>query len=84
MNSAMDALKYSGYMSAAAGQAGLSSLYSGGSNEALKSVYGSGEAGAGEAGKTEYSAESLGRSYLEQQRAYYDSVKPGQGGYSVR
>lgn len=85
MNSAMDALKYSGYMSAA-GQ-GLSSLYSGSSSDpsaALKSMYSSqdssslasGAAQAQDLGqtKTEYSADSLSRSYLEQQRAYYESA----------
>ena len=30
--------------------------------------------------KTEYSADSLSRSYLEHQRAYYEGLKPG-GGY---
>lgn len=83
MNSAMDALKYSGYMSAA-GQ-GLSSLYSGTSSDpsaALKSMYSSqdttnlGGGAAQDLGqtKTEYSADSLSRSYLEQQRAYYESA----------
>merc|ERR1719350_569446 len=83
MNSAMDALKYSGYMSAA-GQ-GLSSLYSGSSSDpstALKSMYSPSETGNLSGGgqdlgqtKTEYSADSLSRSYLEQQRAYYESAK---------
>ena len=88
MNSAMDALKYSGYMSAA-GQ-GLSSLYSGTSSDpstALKSMYSSTDTSNLSGGvtqdlgqtKTEYSADSLSRSYLEQQRAYYESAK-GYGG----
>jgi len=85
MNSAMDALKYSGYMSAA-GQ-GLSSLYSGASSDpsaALKSMYSSQDTSNLSGGapqdlgvpqtKTEYSADSLSRSYLEQQRAYYESA----------
>ena len=29
--------------------------------------------------KTEYSADSLSRSYLEHQRAYYEGLKPGAG-----
>jgi len=92
MNSAMDALKYSGYMSAA-GQ-GLSSLYSGTSSDpstALKSMYSSTDnsnlpGGTQDIGqtKTEYSADSLSRSYLEQQRAYYESAKVYGGGGSDR
>ena len=82
----MDALKYSNYMSAAG--PGLSSLYSGSSSDpsaSLKSMYsgeggspgsGSGQTEVGlQASKTEYSADSLSRSYLEQQRAaYYETA----------
>ena len=84
MGSAMDALKYSNYMSAAG--PGLSSLYSGSDPSAsLKSslMY-SGEGGSPGSGQTEvglqgskaeYSADSLSRSYLEQQRAaYYETA----------
>ena len=86
MGSAMDALKYSNYMSAAG--PGLSSLYSGSGSDpsaSLKSMYsgesgspgsGSGQTEVGlQAGKTEYSADSLSRSYLEHQRAaYYETA----------
>ena len=86
MGSAMDALKYSNYMSAAG--PGLSSLYSGSGSDpsaSLKSMY-SGEGGSPgstsgqtelglQGSKTEYSADSLSRSYLEQQRAaYYETA----------
>ena len=86
MGSAMDALKYSNYMSAAG--PGLSSLYSGSGSDpsaSLKSMY-SGEGGSPGSGsgqtevglqvsKTEYSADSLSRSYLEHQRAaYYETA----------
>ena len=82
----MDALKYSNYMSAAG--PGLSSLYSGSGSDpsaSLKSMY-SGEGGSPgstsgqtelglQGSKTEYSADSLSRSYLEQQRAaYYETA----------
>merc|ERR1719225_785272 len=72
MGSAMDALKYSNYMSAAG--PGLSSLYSGSGSDpsaSLKSMYsgesgspgsGSGQTEVGlQASKTEYSADSLSR-----------------------
>ena len=82
MGTAMDALKYSNYMSAA-GQ-GLSSLYSGSGSDpsaTLKSMYSSPEGGPGpgqtevvQSTKTEYSADTLSRSYLEQQRAYYETA----------
>ena len=86
MGSAMDALKYSNYMSAAG--PGLSSLYSGSGSDpsaSLKSMY-SGEGGSPGSGsgqtevglqvsKSEYSADSLSRSYLEHQRAaYYETA----------
>ena len=86
MGSAMDALKYSNYMSAAG--PGLSSLYSGSGSDpsaSLKSMY-SGEGGSPgstsgqtelglQGSKTEYSADSLSRSYLEHQRAaYYETA----------
>ena len=82
----MDALKYSNYMSAAG--PGLSSLYSGSGSDpsaSLKSMY-SGEGGSPgstsgqtelglQGSKTEYSADSLSRSYLEHQRAaYYETA----------
>ena len=78
MGTAMDALKYSGYMSA---QAGLSSLYSSpASSESLSKMYG-GEASSGQDTKPEY-PDSLSRSYLEQQKAYYESAGlKGYGGY---
>ena len=82
MGTAMDALKYSNYMSAA-GQ-GLSSLYSGAGSDpsaSLKSMY-SPEGGPGpgqteqvQPTKTEYSADTLSRTYLEHQRAaYYETA----------
>ena len=83
MGSAMDALKYSGYM---VGQAGLSSLYSSPtSSESLSKMYANQEpttttSGAQET-KSEYSADSLSRSYLEQQKAYYESA--GLKGYGA-
>jgi len=82
MGSAMDALKYSGYM---VGQAGLSSLYSTPtSSESLSKMYAGQEppatSGAQET-KSEYSADSLSRSYLEQQKAYYESA--GLKGYGA-
>ena len=83
MGSAMDALKYSGYM---VGQAGLSSLYSSSpsSSDSLSKMYASQEppttSGAQET-KSEYSADSLSRSYLEQQKAYYESA--GLKGYGA-
>ena len=83
MGSAMDALKYSGYM---VGQAGLSSLYSSPtSSESLSKMYAGQEpttttSGAQET-KSEYSADSLSRSYLEQQKAYYESA--GLKGYGA-
>jgi len=72
MGTAMDALKYSNYM--AAGQ-GLSSLYGG---ESVK--YPGQEISLGQTDLappkpvTDYSADSLSRSYLEQQKAYYESA----------
>merc|ERR1719384_956058 len=84
MGSAMDALKYSNYMSAAG--PGLSSLYSGSdpSTSLKSSLMYSGEGGSPGSGQTEvglqgskaeYSANSLSRSYLEQQRAaYYETA----------
>ena len=84
MGSAMDALKYSNYMSAAG--PGLSSLYSGSdpSTSLKSSLMYSGEGGSPGSGQTEvglqgskaeYSADSLSRSYLEQQRAaYYETA----------
>ena len=93
MNSvAMDALKYSGYMgslysSASSDQAAIKSMYSSPDTQPQPSAASGAGAGAGagqEGGvtKTEYSADSLSRSYLEQQRAYYESagLKAG-GGY---
>ena len=81
MGSAMDALKYSGYM---VGQAGLSSLYSSPtSSESLSKMYQettTTTSGAQET-KSEYSADSLSRSYLEQQKAYYESA--GLKGYGA-
>lgn len=80
----MDALKYSNYMSAAG--PGLSSLYSGSdpSTSLKSSLMYSGEGGSPGSGQTEvglqgskaeYSADSLSRSYLEQQRAaYYETA----------
>merc|ERR1719266_2586498 len=72
MGSAMDALKYSGYM---VGQAGLSSLYSSPtSSESLSKMYAGQEPTTTTSGtQSEYSADSLSRSYLEQQKAYYES-----------
>ena len=93
MNSvAMDALKYSGYMgslysSASSDQAAIKSMYSSPDTQPQPSAASGAGAGpgAGQEGgvtKTEYSADSLSRSYLEQQRAYYESagLKAG-GGY---
>ena len=84
----MDALKYSGYMgslysSASSDQAAIKSMYSSPDTQPQPSA--ASGAGAGQEGgvtKTEYSADSLSRSYLEQQRAYYESagLKAG-GGY---
>ena len=82
MGSAMDALKYSNYMGA-----GLSSLYSSPSSDSLSKMYQSQDppsstAGSQEPAKQEYSADSLSRSYLEQQKAYYESAGlKGYGGY---
>lgn len=74
MSSAMDALKYSGY--------GLSSLYSSPTSESLSKMYGETPATSGSQEKQEYSSESLSRSYLEQQKAYYESAGlKGYGGY---
>ena len=80
MGSAMDALKYSGYM---VGQAGLSSLYSSPtSSESLSKMYETTTTTSGaQETKSEYSADSLSRSYLEQQKAYYESA--GLKGYGA-
>ena len=93
MNSvAMDALKYSGYMgslysSASSDQAAIKSMYSSPDTQPQPSAASGAGAGAGagqEGGvtKTEYSADSLSRSYLEQQRAYYESAGLKAGGGS--
>ena len=75
MSSAMDALKYSNYMSAAAGHS-MASLYS------FSGQDGSGQSTGQDQSKTGYSADALSRSYLEQQKSYYESA--GLKGYSDR
>ena len=75
MSSAMDALKYSNYMSAAGHSMGL---------YPFSGQDGTGQTGTGQdQSKTGgYSADALSRSYLEQQKSYYESA--GLKGYTDR
>ena len=71
----MDALKYSNYMSAAAGHS-MAGLYS------FSGQDGSGQSTGQDQSKTGYSTDALSRSYLEQQKSYYESA--GLKGYTDR
>ena len=83
----MDALKYGSYMSAASQGLGLYPGSTADPSAALKSMY-PGQDGAGlpsssatgqDQAKTSYSADSLSRSYLEQQQKYYGGTTEGTG-----